>query len=374
MLRFPPTPSPAARHAPPAPAPASPSARYRSPRPVRRPGPHLHDLDPSSKPHPIAAPPPVPCGPASRSSSVSPTHRIGVNPPRLRRRELRRHHRVGLAVQLAPLRMPDDHVAAAEFRQHRRRNFAGKGALRVLAQVLRAPRERAALQPAPPLRRDTETARRPRIRRLPGLRFPRAPHPAAPGSRPGCRAFSSCRRRTGCACQSLPGVSRNPLNFTALGVFCAAIRGRWIHARRLARKLPLPHRPWCRAMRLRRVRAGRKAGPRAHATPELGRLLAVQREHLAQAAAPAPAAVSASRNRCPRVPGGEDPVGEIEPAVRCAGGAAARCARRESPGAAGSRRRARNSRSMSRASASSARRRPPRRAARRRRAPAPRGG
>src|SRR6185295_14939318 len=57
---------------------------------------------------------------------------------RLRRDELARDERVGLAVDMTPLRVTDDHVAAADVTQHRSGYFTGEGTLRFRAYRLRA--------------------------------------------------------------------------------------------------------------------------------------------------------------------------------------------------------------------------------------------
>ena len=137
----------------------------RSPTPARtrRPPPSSSALPASRAARPAAARPPLPCAPASRSSSVSPTQRIGVSPAPARRGELLRHHRVGLAEERAALRMPDDRVAAAELRQHRRRTLPRyrrpcRSGSRP-GRPRRSPSPAAARWPAP----DRERARRPRM-------------------------------------------------------------------------------------------------------------------------------------------------------------------------------------------------------------------
>ena len=66
--------------------------------------------------------------PASRSSSVSPTHTIGVIPCLSTAFELQVHDLVGLAEELTPLGVPDDHVVDVELGQHQRADLAGERA------------------------------------------------------------------------------------------------------------------------------------------------------------------------------------------------------------------------------------------------------
>ena len=76
--------------------------------------------------------------PASRSSSVSPTHTIGVIAVLHDRLELQVDGLVGLAEELAALRVPDDHVLHVELREHRRAHLAGERTLVLPVAVLRA--------------------------------------------------------------------------------------------------------------------------------------------------------------------------------------------------------------------------------------------
>ena len=141
---------------------ASRCVRCRSPRPARRPAPHFAKSMLVQAPRPSCR-----ATTSSRAPGFALLQRLADaqdrrEPAAARGGELRRHLRVGLAVELAPLRMADDRVAAAELREHRRRHFAGVRALRVLADVLRAPGDRgcraAASQPA----RGTDRADTPR--------------------------------------------------------------------------------------------------------------------------------------------------------------------------------------------------------------------
>ena len=78
------------------------------------------------------------CAPASRSSSVSPTHTIGVISCLSTALQLLVHRLVGLAEQLTPLGVADDHVLHVELGQHRRAHLAGERALVLPVAVLRA--------------------------------------------------------------------------------------------------------------------------------------------------------------------------------------------------------------------------------------------
>ena len=62
-------------------------------------------------------------------------------PGLLRRHELGRDSGIALTEQLAPLGMPDQHIAATEIAEHRRRYLAGKCAGSVLADRLGAPQQ-----------------------------------------------------------------------------------------------------------------------------------------------------------------------------------------------------------------------------------------
>ena len=122
-------------------------ARCRSPRPARRRRPSAKCNGPAyGSPPTAAARRPLSVWPASRSASVSPTQTIGVRPWASARLALSATSWSDLAVVGAALRMADDHVAAAEFGQHRRRHLAGVGAAVVRRAILRAPGDAAALQ------------------------------------------------------------------------------------------------------------------------------------------------------------------------------------------------------------------------------------
>ena len=132
--------------------------------------------------------------PGSRSASVSPTHddrRQALRASAARR--LRRHQLRRVSPwNCAALRMTDDHVAATELRQHRRRNFAGVRALRVLAHVLRAPRDRRCPSARPAPAPGTGTARIPPACRRPRRRHRTPGGRAAPRWRRARRSSSSC--------------------------------------------------------------------------------------------------------------------------------------------------------------------------------------
>ena len=184
--------------APPAPAPASRCGRCRSPRPARRRAPRLRTS--TLRQHRVE----LARHHVLRRAGVALCQRLADAQDRrqaraLRRGELRRHQRVGLAVELAPLRMPDDHVAAAELRQHRRRDFAGIGALRVLARRSARP-TRSAL----PRSRSATCARYGNGAQTAHSAPVAGPDPASERVQqravrlPGCRASSSCRQPAGC--------------------------------------------------------------------------------------------------------------------------------------------------------------------------------
>ena len=68
--------------------------------------------------------------PASRSSSVSPTQSIGVRPAARTPRAFLRRLLVGLAEDVAPLGVADQHERRAGVARHRRGDLAGERALR----------------------------------------------------------------------------------------------------------------------------------------------------------------------------------------------------------------------------------------------------
>ena len=133
----------------------------------------------------------------------------GHEPLRLRRDELARNQRVGLAVERAALGMADEHVAATDVLQHRCGDFAGEGALRLRAQ-----------RPARRARRRESFSRRPTSCRYTNggqsmtsaVASARAwseqrPAPAA-RSRHASRASSSCRRPGADASGTPPRLDR----------------------------------------------------------------------------------------------------------------------------------------------------------------------
>ena len=107
--------------------------------------------------------------PASRSASVSPMHTMGVSRGRARPSPCR-PPLVGFAMVRTPLRMADDHVAAAELGQHRRRYLAGVSARLVRRTILPAPTNARCPAATRPRRQGTGTARTPPHRRPTGLR------------------------------------------------------------------------------------------------------------------------------------------------------------------------------------------------------------
>ena len=117
----------------------------------------------------------------------------------MRCRELARHELVALRVQGAPLRVTDDHVAAADIDEHRRRDFPGLRARLFRADVLAAETDGAAFEPMADFGEIDEGRANDDLGD--------GPEPAPPAIRPstsravpqhGCRTSSSSGDRAAC--------------------------------------------------------------------------------------------------------------------------------------------------------------------------------